>query len=134
MLQYGYSQQVFGGTGNDQIFNFGDIDAGFGGTGGDEFFLSADLADVGIIRIEDFKELEDFLIVMHPDDHMPDPSDVSLVPTTAGDYIQVFYNNPDGTFLSLTEIPTGSLFAGDQEEFELDIRFVPLSTYAYLQL
>ena len=134
MLQYGYSQQVFGGTGNDQIFNFGDIDAGFGETGRDEFFLSADPADVGIIRIEDFKELEDFLIVMHPDDHMPDPSDVSLVPTTAGDYIQVFYNNPDGTFVSLTEIPTGSLFAGDQEEFELDIRFVPLSTYAYLQL
>lgn len=74
VLQYGYSQQVFGGTGNDQIFNFGDIDASFGGTGADEFFLSADPADVDIIRIEDFNELEDF---------------------------------------------------------ELDIRFVPLSTYAY---
>ena len=134
MLQYGYSQQVFGGTGNDQIFNFGDIDAGFGGTGADEFFLSADPADVDINRIEDFSALEDCLIVMHPDDHMPDPSDVSLVPTTAGDYIQVLYNNPDGTFVPLAEISTGSLFAGDQEEFELDIRFVPHSTYAYLQL
>ncbi len=70
---------------------------------------------------------------MHPDDHMPDPSDVSLLPTNAGDYIQVFYNNPDRTFVPLAEIPTGSLFAGDQENFELHIRFVPLSTYVYLQ-